>query len=75
MDYHLPNFRKVSFVERQPDLTESVVSAFANESPFAEIEIPASGNVLKAVSLGLMLAFFLAVGLVPNVSAFNVPEL
>lgn len=44
------------------------MSALKNEHPFAEITIPASGNVLKSVGLGVMVAFFLAVGLVPNLS-------
>lgn len=39
-----------------------------SELPFAEITIPATGPVLKAVGLGVMVAFFLAVGLVPNPS-------
>lgn len=71
MDSNFPNFRRVCFVEKN-DVTESVASAFVNEHPFAEIEIPASGNALKAVGLGLMVAFFLAVGKVPNVSGNNV---
>jgi hypothetical protein len=40
----------------------------AKEHPFAEIKIPASGPVLKAAGIGIMVAFFLAVGLVPNAS-------
>jgi len=72
MEYSAPGFRRVCFVERN-DVSASVVSALGNEHPFAEITIPASGNVLKAVGLGVMVAFFLAVGLVPNVSgAINV---
>ena len=72
MEYSAPGFRRVSFVERN-DISASVVSALGNELPFAEITIPASGNVLKAVGLGVMVAFFLVVGLVPNVSgAINV---
>lgn len=45
-----------------------MVSAFRNEHPFAEITIPSSGPVLNAIGLGVMVAFFLAVGLVPDVS-------
>lgn len=37
-----------------------------NEVPFAEIEIPATGLVLKAVGLGVMVAFLLAIGLVSS---------
>jgi hypothetical protein len=44
------------------------MSAMCTEQPFAEITIPASGIVLKGVGLGLMLALFLAVGIVPNYS-------
>ena len=63
--YHAPGFHRVGFLERK-DVSASVVSALENELPFAEITIPASGNVLTAVGLGVMVAFFLAVGLVPN---------
>lgn len=52
-----------------------MVSALGNEIPFADITIPASGNVLKGVGLGVMVAFFLAVGLVPNLtSSINVTD-
>lgn len=67
MDSYVPGFSRVVFVERN-DVSETVVSALRNDLPFAEITIPASGNVLKAVGLGVMVAFFLAVGLVPNVT-------
>jgi len=40
--------RRATFVERN-DVSESVVSAFENDLPFAEITIPASGNVIKAL--------------------------
>lgn len=65
MNYYAPGFRKVSFIERN-DVSDSVVSAFSNEQPFADITIPAIGNMLKAIGLGVMVAFFLAVGIVPN---------
>lgn len=65
MEYNSPLFRRVSFVETN-DVSASVESAFTKEVPFAEIVIPAGGNLLKAVSLGVMVAFFLAVGIVPN---------
>lgn len=67
MRYYAPGFRRIGFVERN-DVSASVESAFGNELPFAEITIPASGPALKAVGLGVMVAIFLAVGLVPNVS-------
>lgn len=67
MDYNAPNFKKIHFVETY-DTSELVMSAFANEPPFSQITIPASGEVHKAVSLGIMVAIFLMVGLFPNVS-------
>lgn len=67
MEYYAPGFRRIGFVEIK-DVSASVEAAFGNEHPFAEITIPASGNVLKAVGLGVMVAFFLAVGIVPNLS-------
>lgn len=72
MEYISPGFRKVSFVESH-DLSELVESTLANEQPFAEITIPASGPVLRAVGLGVMVAFFLAVGIIPNINqGFNI---
>lgn len=66
-NYNAPNFSRVGFVERNDvSVSASVMSAMENEHPFAEITIPASGNVLKAVGLGVMVAFFLAIGIVPN---------
>lgn len=71
-DYFVPGFRCVGFVESH-DVSASVASALGNEPPFAEITIPASGPVLKAVGLGVMVAIFLAIGIVPNVSGpFNI---
>lgn len=66
MEYYLPGFRRVCFVEIN-DVSASVESAFSEEVPFAEIKIPASGPLLKAVGLGVMVAFFLTVGIVPNI--------
>ena len=43
------------FVERNN--SASAVSAFWKEQPFAEITILASGPVLKAVGLGVMVTF------------------
>ncbi|XXG85515.1 hypothetical protein AAC387_Pa11g0577 [Persea americana] len=71
MDYYAPGYRRVGFVEGN-DVSALVESAFGNEHPFTEITIPSSGPVLKAVGLGVMVAFFLAVGLVPDVSCINV---
>lgn len=71
MDYVAPGFRKISFLEKK-DVCESVVSAFENEVPFAEIQIPRGGAIFTVVGLGVMVAFFLSVGLVPNVSGYTV---
>nr|GLL21609.1 unnamed protein product [Ipomoea trifida]GMD87872.1 Protein Ycf2 [Ipomoea batatas]GME06073.1 Protein Ycf2 [Ipomoea batatas]GME19731.1 Protein Ycf2 [Ipomoea batatas] len=68
--YDAPNFRKIHFLERN-DISESVANAIGNEQPFAEIMIPASGNALKGVGLGVMVAFFLAVGIVPHATNEN----
>jgi len=65
MEHYAPGFHRVGFVERY-DVSASVESAFVNEPPFADITIPANGPVLKAVGLGVMVVFFLAVGLVPG---------
>lgn len=65
MDYYEPSLHRVYFLERN-DVTPSVELAMGNEHPFSEIRIPASGPVLTAVGLGVMVAFFLAVGIVPN---------
>lgn len=70
MDHYAPGFRfhRLTIVEKEA-LSATVLSALEKELPFADIEIPASGPVLKAVGLGIMLAFFLAVGIVPDNSA------
>lgn len=65
MDYHPIGLRRVCFVESK-DVSASVTAAYAHSQPFAEITIPASGTVLKAVGLGVVIAFFLAVGIVPG---------
>jgi hypothetical protein len=67
MHYYAPGFRRICLIERM-DFSALIESTMENEHPFSEIKIPASGPVLKSVGLGLMIAFFLAVGIVPNVS-------
>lgn len=64
MDMDRQTFKSVE----QNDTSESVKSAFQNELPFAEINIPGNGEMLTAMSLGMMVAIFLAVGIVPNLS-------
>lgn len=70
VDHHYDKFNKVCFLERKY-LTGEVLSALDNEYPFTEINIPASSNVRVAVGLGVMVAVFLALGIVPNVSSFK----
>lgn len=57
--------QKVHFLEGK-DVSSTLASAFRNEQPFADITIPANGPVLTAVSLGIMVAICIAVGIVPN---------
>lgn len=70
MEYYSPDFSRISFVESH-DVSASVESTFENQLPFAEIKIPASGYMLQGVGLGLIVAFLLGVGLVPNHSGAN----
>lgn len=65
MTYSAPNFRRIGFVESL-DVSATVESALRNEPTFAGITIPASGPVLTAVGLGLMVAILLAFGIVPD---------
>lgn len=59
-------FTKVCFLERK-NLTGEVLSAFENDYPFKGIDLPANSNARVAVGLGIMVAVFLAMGIVPNV--------
>lgn len=67
MDYSPINWGKATLVEK--DASALVISELMNENPFhlTEEEIPASGPVFKAVAVGLMVAFFLTAGLIPDV--------
>lgn len=65
MSHYERGFRRIGFVETT-DVSASVMSAFENENPFAEITIPTSGPALRSVGLGLMISFFLSVGIVPG---------
>lgn len=67
MQHYAPNFKRIGFVERN-DVAPAVASAFQNDVPFAEISIPASGRMLTAIGLGVMVAFFLTVGIVPDIN-------
>lgn len=70
VDNHYDQFQKVCFIEKKY-LTGDVLSAFENEFPFSDMNIPANNNVRVAVGLGVMVAVFLAMGIVPNVSSIN----
>lgn len=48
------------------DSTRTVEAAMQHLPPFTEIEIHASRRIINAVSLGIMLAFFISIGIVPN---------
>lgn len=68
IDYCNPFFRKLSFRERTDQLfSESVAFAMGNE-PFAQIRIPANQHAYSGVSLGIMIAFFISAGILPNVT-------
>lgn len=69
MDYEVPfqlGFSKMTFLEtvESGGVSASVESAMASE-PFAEVTIPANGPVLMAVSVSVMLAVFMATGIIP----------
>lgn len=61
MGHYEPGFRRMGLLERT-DVSASVESATNSVHPFSEIQIPASGPVIQAVGLGVMVAFFLANG-------------
>lgn len=47
-------FKKVSFIEHTY-ITDEILKAFENESPFSELHIPESGYLRAAVGLGLII--------------------
>jgi hypothetical protein len=64
--YNPKGFNRVNFLETK-DHSALIQSFMMNELPFADITIPASsGQLLKAVSLGVMLAIFITVGIIPD---------
>lgn len=65
LNYVAPGFRKLHFTECQ-NVAENVAAMLEKDTPFTELEIPASGPTMRAVGLGIMIAFFLAVGIVPD---------
>ncbi len=60
METNAPGFRGV--ILKKEDVSALVVSAMENELPFAEINIPASGNVFKAVGIGICMRPFVRPG-------------
>lgn len=68
-DFYQPRFlRKMTFVQCH-DVSNTVLSAFLNELPFSDVMISSdctNPNVLKAVGLGVIVAFFLSTGLIPS---------
>src|SRR5262249_10180310 len=65
LDYVAPGLKRLNFVEVQ-NVTENVRAIFEREAPFTDLVIPASGPTMRAVGLGIMIGFFLAVGIVPD---------
>ncbi|PHT42254.1 Protein Ycf2 [Capsicum baccatum] len=63
-DYRVPGFQVVKFL-KTGNVTQPVNNAIS-EKPLCEFSIPASGPLLKAVGLGIMLSFILAGGIVPT---------
>lgn len=68
-EYFQPsNFRKMTFVQSH-DVTNQVLNALLNEKPFSDVMISSdctNQNVLKAVGLGVIVAFFLSTGLIQS---------
>lgn len=66
MDYTAPEFQSVGFTETMniADQIRSAYSPAEGVRPFAEIEVPASGVVLQGVCLGIVIAFFMTVGII-----------
>lgn len=82
-DYNIPNFSRFQFLEIK-DVFDTILYTYENEYPFSMIEVPtntnssssstssssssSSSNQDMAVKLGVMVAFLLAIGIVPNLS-------
>ncbi|OIT23717.1 hypothetical protein A4A49_51439 [Nicotiana attenuata] len=64
LQYRPQGFEVAKFID-YANLTQPVPHAIS-ETPLCELTIPASGPLLKAVGLGIMLSFALAAGLVPT---------
>lgn len=68
IDYRTPRFNRVSFVETN-DVRNDVDMAFNNVHPFVEINIPSIGDKNKSFRLGLMVAFFMTIGMFTDISS------
>lgn len=64
MDYNQPGLHKINLVERTDNAETLVKWAMENEPPFDDIQIPARGEVFKAVSTGVMISFIIAAAIV-----------
>lgn len=63
-----PGFDKITLIENESNILPTLASAFTQEKPFVDINIPnASGSVLMGVSLGLAIVVLLSLGIDPNV--------
>lgn len=71
--YETPGYFKINFAEHD-NLTEFVTETMTSEIPFNNIYIPASGPLQKAVSIGLLVAVFLATGDLPTGSVKIIRE-
>lgn len=69
LNYRPPWFQVAKFLETGD--VSSPVESVVNDSTLIELTIPASGPVLTAVGLGIMLSFSLAAGLVPTASGWT----
>lgn len=68
VNYELPPLQKLCFIE-QKYIAGEVLSAFDNVYPFSEIPIPNNNEARVAIGLGIMVAVFLAMGIVPSSSS------
>ncbi|PHU04899.1 hypothetical protein BC332_25721 [Capsicum chinense] len=68
-DYLVPDFQVFKFLETR-NVTQPIKNAIS-EKPLCEFPILGSGPLLKAVGLGIMLSFIIAMGVVPTEMEWN----
>ena len=68
VDYELPPLQKLCFIEKKY-IAGEVLSAFDNVYPFKEIPIPNNYDARIPIGLGIMVAVFLAMGILPSSSS------